>query len=194
MEFKSHPPFWYAGNPVHAGEYGSNFVCFSSVEDLPKVAARYPQSWQRQQAENDPMLPHTAQPLYGARTIFFLADTDQEAVDRARGAYQVYSGNYAKPVPAGAAPRPRPAGPRTIYSPGEANFDTARQWERLVVGSPLTAKEYVARYVAESTCNYLVTTFQWGDLAHQEAFRSMELFAAEVMPQFVEASVEAGGE
>lgn len=178
---KPHPPFWYAGNPVHAGEYGSNFVCFGSIEDLPKVASRYLESWEKQHAEDDPMLPHTAQPLYGSRTMFFLADTDQEAVDRARSAYQVYSGNYAKPVPAGAAPQPRPAGPRTIYSPGAADFDTARQWERVVVGSPQTVKEHVERYVADSACNYLVASFQWGDLTHQEASRSLGLFAAEVM-------------
>jgi alkanesulfonate monooxygenase SsuD/methylene tetrahydromethanopterin reductase-like flavin-dependent oxidoreductase (luciferase family) len=188
---KPYPPFWYAGNPVHAAEYGGNFVCFSSIQDLPQVAARYQESWQKQQQENDPSLPHVAQPLYGARTMFFLAETDQEAVDRARASYQVYSRNYAKPVPAGAVPQPRPAGPRNLYSPGEADFDTARQWERVVVGSPDTVREYVERYVAQSSCNYLVASFQWGDLTHQEASRSLELFSTEVMAQFADAPVAA---
>ena len=30
--------------------------------------------------------------------------------------------------------------------------------------------------------NYLVTALQWGDLTHDEAMRSMKLYAEEVMP------------
>jgi alkanesulfonate monooxygenase SsuD/methylene tetrahydromethanopterin reductase-like flavin-dependent oxidoreductase (luciferase family) len=181
---RPHPPFWYAGNPVHAGEYGGNFIGFSSIKDLPEMAARYLESWQKQMEENDPMLPHVAEPLYGARTMFYLAETDRTTESRAREAYRVYSGNYNKPVPPGATPQPRPAGPRTIYAPGQADFDTACQWERVVVGSPQRVKEFVLRYASDSTCNYLVASFQWGDITHQEASRSMELFTSEVMPHF----------
>ena len=187
---KPYPPFWYAGNPVNAGKYGGNFICFGSIADLPDIADRYLTSWRQQTEENDPSLPHVAQPLYGNRTMFFIADTDQKAIDRARASYRVYAGNYAKPVPAGASPQPRPAGPRNIYSPGEADFDTARGWERVVVGSPQTVKEYVERYVADSKCNYLVASFQWGDITHQEASNSMQLFADEIMPQFSEAPIQ----
>jgi alkanesulfonate monooxygenase SsuD/methylene tetrahydromethanopterin reductase-like flavin-dependent oxidoreductase (luciferase family) len=184
-----HPPFWYAGNPVNAGKYGGSFICFGSIADLPDIASRYLESWEQQRDEKDPTLPHVAQPLYGARMMFYIAATDQEAQDRARAAYRVYSGNYAKPVPAGANSQPRPAGPRNIYSPGVADFDTAKEWERVVVGSPQTVREHVQRYVEDSGCNYLVTSFQWGDLTHEEASRSMEAFAAEVMPQFSDLSI-----
>jgi len=109
-------------------------------------------------------------------------------------AYQVYGANFDKPVWVGAAPQPRPAGPRTIYNPGVADFDMVRQWERLIVGSPQTVREYVEHYVAESTCNYLVGSFQWGDLTHAEASRSLALFATEVMPHFVDAPVSASVE
>ena len=191
---KPHPPFWYAGNPVHAGEYGGNFICFGPIADLPSIVSRYRESWSKQQAENDPNLPHVEQPLYAARTSFYIADTDTAAVERAKTAYRAYSGNYAKPVPPGAGPQPRPAGPRNIYSPGQANFDTARKWERVVAGSPEKVLEYVQQYHAESTCNYLVASFQWGDLTHQEASRSMELFATEIMPRFADSAVTATAE
>jgi hypothetical protein len=69
-----------------------------------------------------------------------------------------------------------------------------RQWERLIVGSPQTVREYVERYVADSTCNYLVGSFQWGDLTHAEASRSLDLFATEVMPHFVESPVQASAD
>lgn len=75
-----------------------------------------------------------------------------------------------------------------------ADFDTVRQWERLIVGSPQTVREYVERYVADSTCNYIVGSFQWGDLTHAEASRSLALFATEVMPHFVDAPVQASAD
>jgi hypothetical protein len=39
--------------------------------------------------------------------------------------------------------------------------------------------EYVA-----TGANYLVCSFQWGDLTHEQAMRSIELFATEVMPGY----------
>ena len=153
------------------------------------MAARYLESWEKQRVQNDPLLPHVAEPLYGARMQLFLADTDREAGARARVAYGAYAANYTKPVPVGAAPQPRPDGPRNIYAPGAADFDTARQWERVIVGAPHTVRAYVERYAADSTCNYCVVSFQWGDLNHQEAAYSMELFAREVMPLFAYVAV-----
>ena len=70
-----------------------------------------------------------------------------------------------------------------------ASFETVQERERLIVGSPSTVLEYVRRYDADSQCNYFVGSFQWGNITHEEASRSMELFATEVMPHFLEAQV-----
>jgi hypothetical protein len=72
-----------------------------------------------------------------------------------------------------------------------ADFNIVQQWERFIVGSPQTVRQYVERYVTESTCNYLVGSFQWGDLTHAEESRSLALFAAEVMPHFVDSPLPA---
>jgi hypothetical protein len=42
--------------------------------------------------------------------------------------------------------------------------------------------EYVA-----TGANYFVCSFQWGDISHQDAMRSIELFATEVMPRYASA-------
>ena len=42
--------------------------------------------------------------------------------------------------------------------------------------------DYMQRYAAETGANYFVGSFHWGDLSHQEACRSLELFASEAMP------------
>ena len=66
------------------------------------------------------------------------------------------------------------------------DFGTAVGWERFVAGSPNTVREHLTRYAEKSTCNYFVGSFQWGDLSHEEASRSMGLFMSEVMPSVAE--------
>src|SRR5437879_6366095 len=45
--------------------------------------------------------------------------------------------------------------------------------------------------VAETGANYFVCSFQWGDIAHADAMRSIELFATEVMPRHAAAGSPA---
>lgn len=185
---KPHPPFWYAGNPVRAAEYGANFIGYGPIARLPQVAERYLEAWQKQMEANDPSLPHVAEPLYGVIKRIFVADTDAEALKRARPAYEVYRPNYAKPMPNGKWRRPAPAVAGTRPGgqdyPWEADFDEALRREAVLAGSPETIKEFIARYVKASKCNYIVTSVQWGDITHEEASRSLELFTSEVMPRF----------
>lgn len=187
-----HPPFWYAGNPVHAAEYGANFIGAGAIARMPEVASAYREAWQKQLEENDPALPHVDEPLYGASKRLFIAETDEEALKRAAPAYEVYRANFVKPLPGGKSRRPAPAGSarRSQESPWDADFDTARQQESIIVGSPETVLEYMERYVAESDCNYFVGSFQWGDVTHEEASRSLRLFTSEVMPHFADSATE----
>jgi len=52
-----------------------------------------------------------------------------------------------------------------------------------VAGSPETIRNYMDEYVATGA-NYFVGAFQWGDLSHEQAMRSIELFTNEVMPHY----------
>jgi len=52
-----------------------------------------------------------------------------------------------------------------------------------LAGSPRAVREYMDEYVATGA-NYFVCSFQWGDLSHDTAMRSIELFSAEVMPRY----------
>ena len=53
---------------------------------------------------------------------------------------------------------------------------------RLVAGSPAAVTRELAQVVRESGINYLLLVFSFGDLAPEQAMRSMGLFVAEVMP------------
>jgi len=52
-----------------------------------------------------------------------------------------------------------------------------------VAGSPETIRNYMDEYVATGA-NYFVGAFQWGNLSHEQAMRSIELFTNEVMPHY----------
>ena len=47
-------------------------------------------------------------------------------------------------------------------------------------------REYLDQYV-ESEANYFVCSFKWGDLTHDQAMRSLQLFTTEAMPHYVDS-------
>ena len=52
-----------------------------------------------------------------------------------------------------------------------------------VAGSPETIRNYMDEYAATGA-NYFVAAFQWGNLSHDQAMRSIELFTHEVIPHY----------
>ena len=53
----------------------------------------------------------------------------------------------------------------------------------VIAGSPASVREYLDEYL-ETGANYFVCGFQWGDLTHEQAMQSIELFVAEIMPHY----------
>ena len=51
-----------------------------------------------------------------------------------------------------------------------------------IAGSPETVRKLLAAQIAETGCNYVVGQFAFGDMTRDEALRSIELFAGDVMP------------
>ncbi len=178
-----HPPLWYPGNPATAGRYGANFINFGSIESLPATVETFKENFQQYVDEIGTDAPQPTEPLYGGTKRIYLADTDEEAMRRARSAYAVYRANFRKPLPGGTWRRPTTFGvPDTGGHPFDPDFDQAFAGEQVIVGSPATVREFVEKYSSESGCNYLVSSVQWGDLSHEEASYSLGLFMSEVMP------------
>jgi alkanesulfonate monooxygenase SsuD/methylene tetrahydromethanopterin reductase-like flavin-dependent oxidoreductase (luciferase family) len=53
----------------------------------------------------------------------------------------------------------------------------------VMAGTPETIKPWLAEYLTTGA-NYLVISFQWGDISHEDAMRSVKLWTEEVMPTF----------
>ena len=63
------------------------------------------------------------------------------------------------------------------------SLEIALAKDSAIVGSPATVRAEIERHIAESRCNYFVTRFAYGTLTHEQAARSVALFATEVMPK-----------
>jgi alkanesulfonate monooxygenase SsuD/methylene tetrahydromethanopterin reductase-like flavin-dependent oxidoreductase (luciferase family) len=123
--------------------------------------------------------PHVTDPKVGSVRHVIVADTDEEAERIGRRAWTAYHRNFPKrgyedgADPTTGAGGGAPGGPSL-----GGNFDLALKVEASLAGSPATVGAFVERYRAESEMNYFVGAFQWGDITHSEAMRSMELFGA----------------
>jgi len=53
---------------------------------------------------------------------------------------------------------------------------------RALSGTPQMVREQLALQVERAGVNFVLTRFAFGDLAFEQSLRSVELFAAEVMP------------
>jgi alkanesulfonate monooxygenase SsuD/methylene tetrahydromethanopterin reductase-like flavin-dependent oxidoreductase (luciferase family) len=195
------PAFWYAGNPTHAGDLGMNFIGSGPIGKVKASCAKYLDAWKRGQAEPTACTVKSTAPLYGATRHMFIADTDAEAKERGRVAYEAYRRHFRRPLPPGVERKVSPAlaarlaeaaGGKTLgatdekrqqfFGPASADPDMAIAGESLLVGSPSTIRDYVLRYAREADANYYVGAFSWGDLTHDESSKSLRLFAEEVMP------------
>ena len=168
---KPHPPLWYGVHSPASAEraacMGSNIVSLDTAAETRAFADRYREVWTEVHGNSGP------EPLVGLGLFIHVADTDAAALDAARRAYPVWhkSFNYLF-VRHGQIP--------SHQRPPE--FDQMAAEGRAVAGSPGTVAAFLDDKLAESDANYLVGQYAFGDLTLDETTRSIELFAAEIMP------------
>lgn len=169
------PPLWWPGNAQHAGENGMNFIGGERT-DIAGIAALMQQYRDAYAASLTPHHAGRAEPLFGANKRVLIMDSDEQAIERARASWAVYRTHFHKPLPGGGVD------PAEIPGPAKIDFDTALAAGALLVGTVNKVRAFMEQYTAESTANYFVGSFQWGNLSHAEAMRSAEAFASEIMP------------
>lgn len=212
---RPYPPLWYMRNPVTAAMEGMHTILVGSLDSLPASVAHYRAAWAEHQGAGA-LTAQGDEPMIGLVVHLVVAETDEEAIAAATPAWEKYRWNLAAPRRLEAERRgltqfmstkdgsfgfvgDRPTGlpAREMRRDIEAELERFDQHahqphpNRLggvaLAGSPAAVHEYMREYVA-SGANYFVCSFQWGDLSHEQAMRSIELFAKEVMPRYVTGS------
>jgi alkanesulfonate monooxygenase SsuD/methylene tetrahydromethanopterin reductase-like flavin-dependent oxidoreductase (luciferase family) len=211
---KPTPPFWYMRNPETAAQHGMNCIVVGSLDTLEANVIRYRRLWgqhnpaaltaqQREPmiglvvhmllAEDEKSAVATAEPAAKAYGWNLSAPRRLEA--ERRGLTQF--------APAAGATGGRPQGPERHRAVEErrdldASLQQLAQQERearttrrrtpggipgFVVGTPDTVRDYFDEYMTTGA-NYMVLSFQWGSLGHEDAMRSIRLFRDELMPSY----------
>ena len=180
-----HPPFWYGENPAAAGKLRTNLVCHGSNAEVAVKLKTYQAALAQSRPSWQDGVCHNDAPIFGATRRVYLAATKAEALERARASYEVYLSNFRKPLPddlvEGRVRKPRGA-PPPKFGPTAISFEQGLAGESLIAGTPSELRDHLRDYMVTTSGNYYGIAFQWGDLAHDEASRSMDLFVREVMP------------
>lgn len=108
-----------------------------------------------------------------------IADTEDAARAAARRAYARWHASFMTLwIKHGATP------PNAPYPD---SFEALEAMGLGIAGTPETVRATLARQVTEAGITYLACRFAFGDLTHDEARRSLDLFAAHVMPALGDA-------
>jgi alkanesulfonate monooxygenase SsuD/methylene tetrahydromethanopterin reductase-like flavin-dependent oxidoreductase (luciferase family) len=207
------PPFWYMRNPETAAQNGMNCIVVGSLDTLEANVLRYRRLWAQHNPhptaapgrppmiglvvhvllhEDEQAAIAEATPAAKAYGYNLSAPRRIEAERRGLTALQPQVG-------ADGAPRSRPARHLAVEERRDldASLEKLRQEEReqratrrrtpggisgFVVGTPETVADYFEEYVTTGA-DYMVLSFQWGSLRHEQAMRSIRLFKDELMPR-----------
>jgi alkanesulfonate monooxygenase SsuD/methylene tetrahydromethanopterin reductase-like flavin-dependent oxidoreductase (luciferase family) len=181
---RPYPPLWYAGGADFAGRHGLNFITRT-----PAGARQYWEVFAEHRSSPERLNAHVEVPLAGMTKHLVIRPTDAEARELARSAWPAFGEHWV------ATSLRTPDG--RVAPIQESNFDAAlTDTTRLLVGSP----ETVGRSLDDAILSlrdkpsfYFAPAVQWGDLSHEDALGSLELFAAEVMPRLRQTAASLAG-
>jgi alkanesulfonate monooxygenase SsuD/methylene tetrahydromethanopterin reductase-like flavin-dependent oxidoreductase (luciferase family) len=168
-----HPPLWYGLHSLPSAErvakQGWNVVCNERPSTSGALLARYRDVWRE---THDPATP---QPRMGLARHIVVAETDEKALAIARRAYQVWLESFLWLF--------KLHGKAPTHWEQSRTFDILRDAEeRGIAGSPETVTAWLSRHIEATGANTIVGQHQFGDMSLNETLRSLELYAAKVMP------------
>ena len=209
---KPYPPLWYMRNAETAAIEGMNTIVVGTLNSLHRETTRYKRVWDETHGKESLTIQNQT-PKIGLVVHMVIADTDNEAIEIATPAWEKYRWNLGAPRRIEAEKRGLTqfqssndgsfgfVGDRPINLPDrETRKDIEAELERFdsqsdshdptrlggvaLAGSPESVKRYMEEYIATSA-NYFMCSFQWGNLSHENAMKSIELFSEKIMPIYV---------
>ncbi len=176
-----YPPLWYPTANIEmipwVAEAGMN-TCgiIEPSREYKEHYDLYKKIWAENKDNPDRINGHVAEPKIGMARPVYVADTDEEALDRARRAHKIWRSHIGFLFDQ--------AGITIEPLERLSDFDEQIREETFIVGSPQTVADKIVRTVEDCGINYFNGLFTFGDFTHQEVMRSVELFAGEVMTAF----------
>lgn len=173
---RPHPPLWYGVNRLESvarvAERGMNMMLNGPAARAGELTAHYRREWAR--LGRDP----EALPFLGASRHLVLAETASEARAIASRAYRPWRRHIEKLWKERGVPFP-------LALPAE--FDELAAMGLGFAGTPAEARAFVAREAELGGLTYFCARLCFGDMRHEAAAASAELFAREVAGPMTQA-------
>ena len=93
---KPYPPLWYMRNPVTAAMEGMHTIIVGSLDGLAVAVPRYRAAWEEHQGA-DGLTAQGDEPMIGLVVHLVVAETNEEAMEAAKPAWEKYRWNLAAP-------------------------------------------------------------------------------------------------
>jgi hypothetical protein len=169
---RPHPPLWYGVSAADAAVWPAqnavNIVCNGPVGRVAEIAARYRAEWASQGK------PASALPCIGLSRAVVIGETDEEALEQARVGWKRYSESfYVLWKRHGSMPQ---------YARTPEDFAEMIEAGTGFAGTVSTVRDALVKQARETSVNYVVSRFAFGDMSQAQALRSATLFATEIMP------------
>lgn len=173
-----HPPLSVAStNPdtiAWAGRHGMNLMGLGPASAWAPLVELYHEEREAHLSDSGRMNDHVAQPRVGLSRQVLVAETDDEARTLAREVHPHFANSFVK-----------------LWEDNGDDFvrhrtdlEAAMDGLTMLVGSPASVSDMIRQTIDVTGINYITCSFAWGTLTREQADRSMELFATEVMPGF----------
>ncbi len=182
-----YPPLWFPTSQAHAtlafvAEHGYHTaISIGDVAYVREQRDRYWDIWRQHQHDPGRHNAHVARPFVGAGRHVVVAPTEAEAVRLATEATEVWGGRI------GYLGRKMGAAPNANR---ELDYEARAKVGHVVAGTPEQVAQILTEHVKATGVNYLLLTFGFGDLTHQQAMQSLSLFGEQVLPKLQALEVE----
>ena len=174
---KPYPPLWIPSVSLESREfaarYGANLICAGPTPAVSEAISHYKELWETfsdtPQRRNSPV----TDPLMGIWRYLCVAETDAEAQEIGFAAFKLHMDtlNSLWKMWGGIA---------GIYMD---NPQLAQDIGFIVCGSPSTVRQKLQEDAGLLGVNYMMFSMAYGNMTHQRAMTSLDLFASDVMTQ-----------
>jgi alkanesulfonate monooxygenase SsuD/methylene tetrahydromethanopterin reductase-like flavin-dependent oxidoreductase (luciferase family) len=170
-----YPPLWFAPieppRAADAARMKGHVVTLIPDAGVKALTDTYRAAWQAGGNAG------AAMPLMGVFRHVVVAETDAKALAIARSAYRPWRENMEFLWKWGGVEFP-------IGGVYPLEFDALQAMGTGIAGAPETVRRYIESAVAATGITYFVCDMSFGSIPFEDASRSVDLFAREVMPHF----------
>ncbi|HEY8250275.1 MAG TPA: LLM class flavin-dependent oxidoreductase [Burkholderiales bacterium] len=172
---RPYPPLWFPSSNLQSIEFtarhGYHTAFIGMHADCKPLFERYRELWEKHRNDPGRHNAHVAVPFLARTQHLVIADTDAEAEKLGLSAYGAWAAHIHHLT--------RKLGRPDVHKTTPYGEDSA---QRLIAGSPSTVLGKLQEMLRLTGANYLLCILSFGDLAAEDAMRSLELFSSEVKP------------